>query len=94
METLARIAGVEPSFVAVPRQVIAAAGGQLVGDHLYFGEYLDLPPHTERVDKAMQLARRPPTPLEAALREGYAWYTSQPRRPMDYAFEDGLLARA
>jgi len=94
VEALARIAGVEPTFVAVARQAIAAAGGQLVGDHLYFGEYLDLPPHTERVDKAIELLGIRPTPFEAALRDGYAWYRSQPRRPTDYAFEDRLIAQA
>jgi len=94
VEALARVAGLEPGFVAVPRAAIVAAGGQIVGGHLYFGEYLDLPPHTAVVEKATQLLGVRPTPLEAALREGYAWYTSQPRRPTDYAFEDGLITLA
>ena len=32
VEALARVAGVAPRFVPVPRTVIAAAGGQLVGE--------------------------------------------------------------
>ena len=33
-----------------------------------------------------------PTSLEPALREGFAWYQAQPRRRVDYTFEDRLLA--
>lgn len=94
VEALARIAGVEPTFVSVPRAVIAAGGGQLAGDRLYFGEFLDLPPYTEVVDKAAGVLAFTPTSLEKALEAGFAWYTTQPRRPVDYAFEDRLIARA
>src|SRR5690606_22114917 len=52
IEALARAAGVTPSFVSVPRATIHAAGGQLLMNNLYFGEMLDLPPVTSRVDKA------------------------------------------
>ena len=55
IEALARIAGVAPAFVAVPRKRIRESGGQLVGGNLYFGEFLDLPPHTEVVEKAPRL---------------------------------------
>lgn len=94
VERLAQIAGVEPAFVAVPRAAIVAAGGQLVGQDLYFGEFLDLPPHTEIVEKASRLLGVTPTPIEAALRESYAWYAAQPRRSPDYSFEDRLIALA
>jgi hypothetical protein len=33
-----------------------------------------------------------PTSLEAALGESFAWYQGQPRRKVDYTFEDRLLA--
>lgn len=94
VEALARVAGVEPTFVAVPRAAIHAAGGQLMGESLYFGEYLDLPPLGSNVDKAARVLGVVPTPLEDALQVSYAWYTTQPRRPVDYAFEDGLIASA
>ena len=90
VEALARVAGVEPSVVSVPRATIAAAGGQLMGERLYFGEYLDLPPHTERVEKVTRVLGVTPTPFETALAEGHRWYESQPRRPRDYTFEDGF----
>jgi nucleoside-diphosphate-sugar epimerase len=92
VETLARVAGREPELVSVPRATITSAGGQLAGSNLFFGEYLDLPPHTVNVDKASQLLDIVPTPLETALQRGFEWYTTQPRRPSDYAFEDRLLA--
>ena len=91
IEALARIAGAAPAFVAVPRKRIRESGGQLVGGNLYFGEYLDLPPHTEVVEKAPRLLGVSPTPLETALAAGYKWYLTQPRRVLDYAFEDSLV---
>jgi nucleoside-diphosphate-sugar epimerase len=93
VEALARAAGVAPRFVSVPRTVIAAAGGQLVGDSLYFGEYLDLPPRTSVVEKAARVLGVRPIPLDDALRKSFAWYQAQPRRRGAYEFEDRLLAR-
>ena len=91
VEALARVAGCEPVLANVPRATIMSAGGQLVGGNLYFGEFLDLPPHTVNVDKARQLLGIVPTPMVNALQLGFEWYTTQPRRPSDYAFEDRLL---
>lgn len=92
VEALARAAGTAATFAPVPRTLIQAAGGQLFGRNLYFGEYLDLPPYTSTIDKARRLLGFEPTSLDAALREGFAWYRTQSRRPVDYAFEDRLLA--
>ena len=94
VEALARVANLEPTFVAVPRKQIREAGGQLIGRNLYLGEYLDLPPHTEVVEKAPRLLGVTPTPLEAALAAGYKWYLTQPRRTADYAFEDRVVRSA
>jgi nucleoside-diphosphate-sugar epimerase len=91
VEALARAAGIEPKLVPVPRSRIRAAGGQIVGHPLYFGEYLDPPPFTEVVEKAPRLLGITPTPFDRALAAGYEWYLAQPRRPIDYAFEDSLL---
>jgi 2'-hydroxyisoflavone reductase len=94
VEALARAAGVEPKLVAMPRDQIHAAGGVLVGGPLYFGEFLDLPPITEVIEKAPRVLGVAPTPLDEALRHTFAWYRTQPRRPIDYAFEDRLFAGA
>jgi nucleoside-diphosphate-sugar epimerase len=92
VETLARVAGVAPRFAPMPRTAIQAAGGDPFGGNLYFGEFLDIPPHTSRIEKAPRMLGVTPTPLESALAEGFAWYKGQPGRKVDYTFEDHLLA--
>jgi nucleoside-diphosphate-sugar epimerase len=92
VEALARVAGVQPTFVPMPRAAIHAAGGHPFIGNLYFGEFLDIPPHTSVIEKAPQLLDVTPTSLDAALHTSFAWYTAQPRRNIDYAFEDRLLA--
>lgn len=92
VQALARVAGVEAKLVAISRERIQAMGGRLFGGNLYFGEYLDTYPITEVVEKAPRVLGINPTPLDEALRGGFAWYTSQPRRAVDYALEDKLLA--
>jgi nucleoside-diphosphate-sugar epimerase len=91
VETLARVAGVEPTLVSVPRDQILAEGGHLFMGNLYFGEYLDLPPITEVVGKVTRLLGFAPAAFEDGLRHGYEWYLAQPRRPVEYAFEDRVL---
>jgi nucleoside-diphosphate-sugar epimerase len=93
VELLARVAGVEARLTPVPRARIQAAGGQLVGRDLYFGEFLDLPPHTINVEKVQRVLGVSITPFESALRAGFQWYRTQPRRPVDYTFEDRLLSQ-
>jgi nucleoside-diphosphate-sugar epimerase len=92
VEALARAAGVTPRFAPVSRAAIQAAGGSPFAGNLYFGEYLDIPPHTSVIEKAPRVLGVTPTPLEAALVQSFAWYRTQPRRPADYTFEDRLLA--
>jgi nucleoside-diphosphate-sugar epimerase len=91
VEALARTAGVTPRLVAVPRDRIRAEGGHPFVGNLYFGEYLDLPPITEIVEKAPRVLGVATTSFEEALRAGFAWYREQPRRAVDYGFEDRLL---
>jgi 2'-hydroxyisoflavone reductase len=92
VEALARVAGVDPTLVPVPRADILAAGGHLFAGRLYFGEYLDLPPLTQVVEKVTRVLGVTLIAFEEGLRRGYEWYLAQPRRPLDYAFEDRLLA--
>lgn len=92
VEALARVAGVSPAFAPFSRAAIHAAGGHPFMQNLYFGEFLDIPSHTSVVEKASRVLGFTPTPFEDALREGYAWYTTQPRRRVDYSFEDRLLS--
>lgn len=94
VEALGRAAGIEPTFISIPREAILAAGGQVLGGNLYFGEYIDLPPMTSDTTKAARMLGFAPTPLDAALRASFDWYREQPRGTVDYTFEDRLLVTA
>ena len=91
---LARAAQKQAKLVYVNRERIEAAGGSVMGpEKLYFGVYFDVPPITERVEKATRLLGFTPTDWEAALRKTYEWYrTHHVRQPQDYSFEDSLIA--
>lgn len=94
VQLLARAAGRDVHLVHVPRARIHEMGGSLLAPPNYFGVFLDIPPITvdsSRVTEHLGLAL---TPLEAGLRETYAWFAQQPRAPRDYAWEDALLAGA
>jgi nucleoside-diphosphate-sugar epimerase len=92
VEALARVAGVTPTLTSIPRSAIRAADGNAFSGNLYFGEYLDIPPHTSLIEKAPRVLGVTPSSLEAALDPSFAWYRAQPRRQVDYTFEDRLLA--
>jgi len=92
VEALAQVAGATPLLVSVPLADIERAGGTLFGGDLYFGEALDMPELTSVVEKAPRVLGVSMTEFDEALRKGFAWYRRQPRRPIDYTFEDRLLA--
>jgi 2'-hydroxyisoflavone reductase len=94
VEALADVADMEPRLVSIPRDAILGAGGEIMGRNLYFGEYLDLPPITTMTDKVSRVLDFTSTPLDTALWASWEWYLSQPRRPVDYSFEDQLLINA
>jgi nucleoside-diphosphate-sugar epimerase len=91
IETLGRVSGTAPKFVSIPRAAIHAGGGHAFTGNLYFGEFLDIPVFTSVIEKAPRLLGVTPTRLEDALARGYEWYQSQPRRQVDYSFEEALL---
>ena len=53
---------------------------------------LDLP--LISVEKIARVLDFTPTDLEDGLRQGFAWYVEQPRRAVDYSFEDRLIEAA
>jgi hypothetical protein len=85
------VANVVPTFAPMPRAVIQAVGGDVFAGTLYFGQYLDLPSHTSVIEKAPRVLSVTPTALDAALGESFEWYRAQPRRNVNYTFEDRLL---
>jgi nucleoside-diphosphate-sugar epimerase len=94
VQALARVAGVEPDLVRIPRETIQQAGGDPMGNPAYFGVYFDLPPITENVTKVTRVLKVKPIPLDAGLRETYRAYLRIKRPPPDFAFEDRLLEMA
>ena len=91
---MARAAGKKPDLVRVPRERIAVAGGNPMGDPMYFGEYLDVVPITENVSKLQRVLGVRLTAFETGLKETYRWYLRRPRRKSDFQFEDRLIASA
>ena len=89
---LAQVAGLEPTLVRVPREIIQQAGGNSMGEPAYFGVYFDLPPITENVTKVTRVLKVRPTPFEQGLKETYRAYLRTKRaQPPDFTFEDRLL---
>jgi 2'-hydroxyisoflavone reductase len=95
IQAMAAAAGKKPNIVRVPRERIAEAGGDPMGQPAYFGVYLDVPPITEVVVKAKRILGFQPTPFEVGLKETYRWYLRNGKKSkIDYSFEDRLIEMA
>lgn len=93
VEALGCAANKKPTLVRVPRERIAAAGGNPMGEPAYFGIYYDLPPITMVVAKIKRMLGIEPVDFASGLKQTYRWYLRNHRRPaIDYTFEDRLLA--
>ena len=87
--------GRKASIVHVPRETLMKNGGNVFREPLYFGEYYDLPPITECVDRLKQEFGIKMTPFATGLRETYEWYArAGVRRRLDFSFEDRLIREA
>jgi len=91
VQAMAAAAGKKAAnIVRVPRERIAEAGGDSMGQPAYFGVYLDVPPITEVVVKAKRILGFQPTPFETGLRETYRWYLRNTKKSrIDYSFRLG-----
>ena len=95
VERLAKVAGAEATLARIPRDVIAQAGGNVMEEPFYFGEYLDVPPITENMGKVTRMLKVKMTPFEVGLKETYRWYQrNQKPRTSTFEFDDKLLALA
>jgi len=92
---LARAAGIkEPQLVSMPRELIQRAGGQVMGEKLYFGSYYDLPAITQIITKAQRMLSFKPVDFDVGLKATYRAYLKKRGYPKpDYTFEDELLSR-
>jgi nucleoside-diphosphate-sugar epimerase len=93
---LARVAGVkEPQIVSIPRELIHRAGGQVMGERLYFGSYFDVPAITQIVTKAQRMLGFKPIDFLVGLKTTYRAYLKKRGFPRpDFSFEDELLSRS
>ncbi len=82
-------------IVRVPRPIIERNGGSVFAEPFYFGQYLDLPPITERLARVQRELGITLTPFPAGLTETFQWYSAQaPRRNLDFTLEDKLIREA
>ena len=92
MLAMAAAAGKKANIIRVPRDRIAEAGGDPMGQPAYFGVYLDVAPITEVVVKAKRILGFQPTPFDVGLKETYRWYSRNVKKSkIDYSFEDRLI---
>jgi len=91
---LAQAAGCKDArFVSVPREAIYRAGGQVVGEKLYFGSYYDVPAITQIITKAQRMLAFKPTEFDLGLKVTYRAYVKKRIYPRpDFSFEDELLS--
>lgn len=95
VQAVAAAAGRKVNIVRVPRERIAEAGGDPMGQPAYFGVYLDVAPITEVVVKAKRILGFQATPFETGLKETYRWHTRNAKKTkIDYSFEDRLIEMA
>ena len=95
VERLAKATGIEASLLRVPRDTIQQAGGNVMEEPYYFGEYLDVPPITENIGKVTRVLKMKLTPFDVGLKETYRWYTRNHRpRTQGFDFDDKVLAMA
>jgi len=93
VERFAKVAGVDPTLVRIPRDQILAAGGNAMEEPYYFGEYFDLPPITMNIGKVTRVLKMKLTPFDAGLKETYRWYTRNHKaRTAGFEFDDKLLS--
>lgn len=95
VEKLAKAANCDPTLVRIPRDVIQQAGGTVMEEPYYFGEYFDLPPITMNIGKVTRVLKMKLTPFDVGLKETYRWYTRNHKsRTSGFEFDDKLMAMA
>lgn len=93
VEALARAAGKSARIVHAPRETLLEMGGRVFEPPFYFGQYFDMPPITEKIDRARAELGFEPTSFEEGLERTFAWYKSLERaEEPDFSFDDRVLA--
>lgn len=85
-------AGVEAEAVYVSREKLVELGGQVFEPPFYFGQYYDMPPITQKIDRARNELGFEPISFAEGLRRTFAWYQTLDRPEPDCSFDDKVLA--
>lgn len=91
---LAQAAGVEARLALVDRDRLVELGGQVFEPPFYFAQYYDMPPITQKIDRARADLGFEPTSFEEGLAQTFAWYQTLDRPEPDFTFDDRALASA
>ena len=93
VEKLAKASNTEANLVRIPRDAIQQAGGNVMEEPYYFGEYFDLPPITMNIGKVTRVLKMKLTPFDLGLKETYRWYTRNHKpRTSGFDFDDKILS--
>jgi nucleoside-diphosphate-sugar epimerase len=93
IRALGEAAGRQPEVVAVPRAKLLELGGGVFEPPYYFGQYFDMPPISERIDRARKELEFEPTPFEQGLQETFEWFRGLDRVEPDFSFDEQVLGR-
>lgn len=77
--------------IHVGREKLLSLGGQVFEPPYYFAQYYDMPPITQKIDRARADLGLEPTPFVEGLRRSLAWYKSQERPEPDFSFDEKVL---
>lgn len=78
--------------VHVEREKLTELGGQIFEPPFYFAQYFDMPPITQKIDRARQDLDFNPTPFVEGLRRSLEWYLTTDRQAPDFSFDEKALA--
>ncbi len=94
VRAIARAAGKDhPKLVHVPRERIEASGGGIFEPPFYFAQYFDMPPITQKIDRAREELGFEPKPFSDGLAETFQWHQRrQGPAAADFSWEEKLLA--
>jgi len=92
VDAVAEACGRPAKKVYVDREKLLSLGGQVFEPPYYFAQYYDMPPITQRIDRARADLGFEPTPFVEGLQRSLAWYQSTARPEPNFSFDDKVLS--
>ena len=91
VEALAAAAGTSAEFISASRELLIEMGGNVFEPPFYFAQYFDMPPITQKTDRARRELGFEATPWPEGVQQTFDWYQSQDRVRADFSFDDKVL---